>query len=150
MYQTNSTYQILINKGCTRYLSVIGDLKHELPLAVPVFHHIAGLQRNAHKQVRSDHTHRTKLEGIQGRGSGVTVVYNTGVSAEELHGPLHELIPRIHVHHHYSSEGQRRHGCDVQVAWSDLGGAPAVTSALVHPISRVAIQLDRYPDCMSF
>ena len=70
MYQTNSTYQILINKGCTRYLSVIGDLEHELPLAVPVFHHIAGLQRNAHKQVRSDHTHRTKLEGIQGRGSG--------------------------------------------------------------------------------
>ena len=99
MYQTNSTYQILINKGCTRYLSVIGDLEHELPLAVPVFHHIAGLQNHAHRQVRLNRTHGTKREGDSGEEIGVAAAYGAGVGAEELHGALHELVPRIHVHH---------------------------------------------------
>ena len=62
--------QIIVNKGHARYLTVVGDLEHELPLAVPVLHHIAGLQSHAHKQVRLNRTHGTKREGIQGRRSG--------------------------------------------------------------------------------
>jgi hypothetical protein len=42
--------------------------------------------------------------------------YGVGVGAEELHGPLHELVPGIHIHHRCGGKGER-------AAWPDLGGA---------------------------
>jgi hypothetical protein len=50
------------------------------------------------------------------RGDRVTTVYGVGVGAEEPHGPLHELVPGIHVHHRCGRKGER-------AAWPDLGGA---------------------------
>lgn len=112
--QTSSAHkQNVVNKGHARYLAVVGDLEHELPIAVPVLRNIAGLHRHGgHKQIRLDRTPRTKREGIQRRREeiGVAAAYGAGVGAEELYGPLHELVPRIHVHHRCGGEGRRRAG----------------------------------------
>jgi hypothetical protein len=77
---------------------------------VPVLHHIAGLQRGAQAgQVRSG-TAETKREGIRGgeeRIGDAAAAYGNGVGAEELHGPLHEVVPRIQVHHRCGGEGTK-------------------------------------------